>query len=58
MSSGEEDGEEDEKEAASGGPEPPKSRKCYIFCPAKDRDSLFAEVDRKTAAPLLPDFRD
>ncbi len=58
MPQGEEDGEEDEKEAASGGPEPPKSRKCYIFCPAKDRDSLFAEVDRKTAAPLLPDFRD
>ncbi len=58
MPQGEEDGEEDEKEAASGGPEPPKPRKCYIFCPAKDRDSLFAEVDRKTAAPLLPDFRD
>ena len=30
-----------------------KSRKCYIFCPDGDRDSLFAEVDRKTAAPLL-----
>ncbi len=54
---GEDDGE-DGKAAGSSKPEPPKPRKCYIFCPAKDRDSLFAEVDRKTAAPLLPAFRD
>ena len=33
-------------------------RKCYIFCPAGDRDRLFEEVDRKTAAPLIPEFRD
>ena len=32
-------------------------RKCYIFCPAGDRDRLFEEVDRKTAAPLIPEFR-
>lgn len=55
---GEGDTEEDENRASSGKPEPPKPRKCYIFCPAKDRDSLFAEVDRKTSAPLLSDFRD
>ena len=54
----EDDGEDDGTEAASGAPEPPKPRKCYIFCPAGDRDSLFAEVDRKTAAPLLPEFQD
>ncbi len=33
-------------------------RKCYIFCPAGDRDRLFEEVDHKTAAPLIPEFRD
>ena len=33
-------------------------RKCYIFCPAGDRDQLFEELDRKTAAPLIPAFRD
>ena len=38
--------------------EAPKPRKCYIFCPAGDRDRLFEEVDRKTIAPLIPAFRD
>lgn len=33
-------------------------RKCIIFCPANDRDRLFAEVDRKTGVPLIPEFRD
>ena len=33
-------------------------RKCYIFCPEGDRDRLFEELDRKTAAPLIPEFRD
>ena len=33
-------------------------RKCMIFCPAGDRDHLFEEVDRKTAVPLIPEFRD
>ena len=37
---------------------PENPRKCYIFCPPGDRASLFAEVDRKTAAPLIPDFQD
>lgn len=36
---------------------PPQPRKCYIFCPAGDRDRLFEELDRKTAAPLIPEFR-
>lgn len=33
-------------------------RKCMIFCPQGDRDRLFEEVDRKTAVPLIPEFRD
>ena len=33
-------------------------RKCIIFCPSGDRDRLFEEVDRKTAVPLIPAFRD
>ena len=33
-------------------------RKCYMFCPAGDRDRLFEELDCKTAAPLIPAFRD
>ena len=52
------DGGDDEDEAVSAQPEDPKPRKCYIFCPAGDRESLFAEVDRKTAAPLIPAFQD
>lgn len=33
-------------------------RRCYIFCPTGDKDRLFEELDRKTAAPLIPAFRD
>lgn len=32
-------------------------RKCYIFCPAGDRERLFEELDAKTAVPLIPEFR-
>lgn len=39
-------------------PETPQPRKCYIFCPAGDRAKLFEELDRKTAAPLIPEFQD
>lgn len=39
-------------------PQPPQPRKCYIFCPVGDRDKLFEELDQKTAAPLIPEFRD
>ena len=38
--------------------EGPKPRRCYIFCPAGDKDRLFEELDRKTIAPLIPAFRD
>ena len=37
---------------------PEQPRTCYIFCPAGDRTRLFEEIDRKTAAPLIPEFRD
>lgn len=51
------------KDAESSGGADPKNqsaqpRKCYIFCPAGDRDRLFEELDHKTAAPLIPAFRD
>ena len=42
--------EEEEKTA--------QPRTCYIFCPAGDRERLFEELDRKTAAPLIPAFRE
>lgn len=46
--------EEDEKQEKVDLP----PRKCIIFCPENDRDRLFEEVDRKTAVPLIPEFRD
>ena len=33
-------------------------RRCYIFCPTGDQKRLFEELDRKTAAPLIPEFQD
>lgn len=40
------------------GQEAMQPRKCYIFCPQGDLDRLFEELDHKTAAPLIPAFRD
>ena len=51
----EDDGPEKAEEQADEQKQP---RRCYIFCPAGDRDRLFEELDRKTAAPLIPAFRD
>ena len=51
-----EEGEEKKKEPETTTDLPP--RKCIIFCPAGDRDRLYEEVDRKTAVPLIPEFRD
>ena len=42
------DGEEQERQP----------RTCYLFVPAGDKDRLFEELDRKTAAPLIPAYRD
>lgn len=33
-------------------------RKMYIFCDEGDTDSLYAELDKKTAIPLIPEFKD
>lgn len=52
------DEETAEEQATDEAKKPPQPRKCYIFCPAGDRDRLFEELDRKTAAPLISDFRD
>ena len=49
-------GKENEDEGQEKLDLPP--RKCIIFCPENDRDRLFEEVDRKTAVPLIPEFRD
>jgi superfamily II DNA or RNA helicase len=32
-------------------------RKCYIFCEQGDNGRLFEELDKKTAVPLIPEFR-
>ena len=33
-------------------------RRMYIFCAEGNRDELFAEVDKKTSIPMIPEFRD
>ena len=33
-------------------------RKMYIFCEEGNTDSLFRELDKKTAIPLIPEFKD
>ena len=53
LTAGDQDNDEDE-----GTQEEIQPRRCYIFCPAGDRDRLFEELDHKTAAPLVPEFRD
>lgn len=56
---GSEDQEDSEETAGTGdGQQTLQPRKCYIFCPAGDRDRLFEELDHKTAAPLIPAFQD
>lgn len=50
------DSPDDNPEEAT--PQTPQPRKCYIFCPEGDRERLFEELDHKTAAPLIPEFRD
>ena len=37
---------------------PQEKRKMYIFCESGDTDSLFNELDKKTAIPLIPEFKD
>jgi superfamily II DNA or RNA helicase len=35
-----------------------KPRKCYMFCEQGDSDRLFEELDKKTAVPLIPAFKE
>jgi superfamily II DNA or RNA helicase len=35
-----------------------KPRKCYLFCEQGDSDRLFEELDKKTAVPLIPAFKE
>ena len=35
-----------------------KLRKCYLFCEQGNSDRLFEELDKKTAVPLIPEFKD
>ena len=35
-----------------------RPRKCYLFCEQGDSDRLFEELDKKTAVPLIPEFKD
>lgn len=37
---------------------PNQKRKMYIFCNEGDTDSLFAELDKKSSIPLIPEFKD
>ena len=49
---------EDEKRKETDVPANLPPRKCIIFCPRDDEDRLFEELDRKTAVPLIPSFRE
>lgn len=46
------------QEAAEDASEAANPRRCYLFCPAGNLNRLFEELDEKTAAPLIPEFRD
>ena len=35
-----------------------KPRRCYLFCEQGDSDRLFEELDKKTAVPLIPEFKE
>ena len=48
--------ESKEEQEDTKSPEQPKTS--YIFCPAGNRERLFEELDHKTAAPLIPKFRE
>ncbi len=51
-------GDEEDDEAEAGTQQEIQPRRCYLFCPAGDQNRLFEELDHKTAAPLIPEFRD
>jgi len=47
------DGEESSNAGQSS-----KPRKCYLFCEQDNSDRLFEELDKKTAVPLIPEFKE
>lgn len=47
--------QDDEKQEVDN---PNAKRRMYIFCDEGDTDSLFCELDKKTAVPLIPEFKD
>ena len=52
----------DDRQHADTEPEKEKAvelpRRCYIFCEQGDDNRLFEEIDKKTAVPLIPEFKD
>lgn len=55
MAMDDEMGEQEENEEVQ---RPNQKRRMYIFCEEGDSDSLFAEVDKKTSIPMIPEFKD
>ena len=47
---------EDEEQMEATNPK--AKRKMYIFCDEGDTDSLYAELDKKSSIPLIPEFKD
>ena len=47
--------QDDEKQEVDN---PRAKRRMYIFCEEGDTDSLYSELDKKTAVPLIPEFKD
>ena len=47
-----------EEDAGGGAKNYSRPRKCYLFCEQGDADRLFEELDKKTAVPMIPEFRD
>ena len=49
------DGGEGDSDDKNAGDSP---RKCYLFCEQGDTDRLYDELDKKTAVPLIPEFKE
>jgi len=47
-----------DRDEDGGGNTNGKPRKCYLFCEQGNTERLFEELDKKTAVPLIPAFKD
>jgi len=47
-------GQEDEENVSQAD----RPRKCYLFCEQGNSDRLFEDLDKKTAVPLIPEFKE